>query len=64
MKRETKIPGIKAQHRWVTDECFQNRGLDGVIKEVTKSVEDEIRDLYQNIPKTSKIHIVVTVEHE
>jgi hypothetical protein len=63
-KRETKVPGIKDQHRIVTGQCFKNRGLSGVLEEVNKSVSESITALEKVIPETSKIHVVVTVEHE
>ena len=64
MKRETKVPGQKDQHRIVTNQCFKNRGLSGVLEEVNKSVNESITALEKVIPATSKIHVVVTVEHE
>lgn len=64
MNRVTKVPGMKDQHRVITNECFENRGLRGVLEEVQYLVADSISDFYGMIPKTSKIHVVITIEHE
>ena len=61
---ETKIPGIKGKHRWITDNCLAQKGVRGSIDE---AVEDARRFLLNTIPLWSKhpgvrFHVVVTVE--
>jgi len=61
--KKTTIPGLKAEHRIVTETCLANRGFDGVISEVSKSIDESVRQLGLSWANTgAKIHVVVVIE--
>lgn len=60
---KTKVPGIKAHHRIITDTCRQNKG-PAAIDEALASAREELGILDENwdVGKGVKLHVVVTVE--
>lgn len=61
---DTKIPGIKGKHRWITDNRVAMKGINGAVDE---AVEDARAFLLDCIPRWSgkhgvRFHVVVTVE--
>jgi hypothetical protein len=59
----TVVPGKKAHHAWVTDECRSNRGDAGAGKEAADRLIEEYREcLRAGWPSGTRFHFVLTVE--
>lgn len=58
------IPGLKAVHAIITDECRENRTDEGAINEALRRVREEFLACAPAWPlgKNTKFHIVLTVE--
>ena len=61
----TKIPGIKASHAIITDECRQNRHDIGAFFEASDRVRAEYTKLMHDWPigKGAEFHLVLTVDY-
>ena len=61
---ETKIPGIKSLHRFVTKECRKRPEMAWRL-EVLEDVEKQLKELHKAWPSDSdvKFHVAVTVEY-
>lgn len=61
---ETKIPGVKAFHRFVTKNCRKRPRMAWIL-EVLNGVRDQLMSLDESWVRTSsvKFHIVITVEN-
>jgi len=60
----TQLPGIKAHHSIITDECRKNRFDGGAFLEAMNRMQTVYERTCENtsIGKDMKIHIVMTVE--
>ncbi len=61
---ETKIPGLCATHRIISDDCREAKGDETVRAEVRESVNHAVARALDGWEKGkgAKIHVVVTVE--
>ena len=62
--RETKIPGIKALHRFVTKNC-RKRPYLAWLKDINGEIENQLLELDAAWDDDSevKFHVVITVEY-
>ncbi len=62
--KETKIPGTKAQHSIISDNCRGIHGDDGALDLALQNLTPIYMETCKNFGKQSgvKIHIVMTVE--
>lgn len=64
---ETKVPGIKTDHRWITNRCLEVHGDDGAFDEAVKGVKATYRDTlrFRKINGQMdgvRFHLVLTTE--
>ncbi len=62
---ETRIPGIKAQHAIITDQCRVNKGDEAAIDEALGRLHHEYMQpatVPANMGKGVNFHVVLTVE--
>lgn len=61
----TTVPGIKAQHAVISDDCRLNRGNRGAVDEAIARVRVEYESLLEHWPigKEAKFHLVLTVDY-
>ena len=61
----TKLPGIKAKHFIVSDECCEARQENGALEFVLSGIADEFHKLRETWKgKGAKIHIAMTIEYD
>lgn len=62
----TEIPGLRALHRWITDDCRQGKGNEGAIQEVVEDVDRQLRQSLTGWPEGegTRVHVVITIERE
>ncbi len=60
----TKIPGIKARHAFVTDDCRRGRTDAGAVDEALDRLRAEATELLKSWDqgKGARFHFVLTVE--
>lgn len=58
----TTVPGKKAHHSWITDECRQNRGDVGAGREAADRLLAEYRECIVGWPAGTRFHFVLTIE--
>lgn len=60
----SKIPGITAMHRIVTDNC-RTRGKDIALEEALNSLREEFKELEKEWPadENHRFHFVLTVDN-
>lgn len=61
---ETKIPGIKARHAIVTDQCRGNRGDEGAVDEALARLREEALSCFEGWRGKPGVqwHFVLTME--
>ena len=64
LRKPLTLPGRKAMHAWITDECRTNHGDDGVTEEVVRRLREALGDILNGWKQGlgAKFNIVVTVE--
>ena len=63
--KTSTIPGIKAKHAIISDECRINKSDGGAFEEAVAHLREEYKNLLHHWPtgKRAKFHVVLTVEH-
>lgn len=61
---ETKIPGIKALHKFITKTCRKRPNFEW-LEDIHKDIDRQLMDLHNSWPSDSdvKFHVAVTVEY-
>lgn len=61
-----EIPGLRALHRWITDDCRKGKGDEGAIQEVVGDVDRQLRQSLTGWPEGegTRVHVVITVERK